>query len=183
MKESKLKGEIYIMTKFTTQAQNQVLEFHEKFGHPVSNKPTSMNLERALNRSVWTGEEIIEFLHASNTNEGSFDVAFWSFIEGLKKAYEKSKLEEFPKTESERVTAQADALTDALYFVLGSFVEIGVDAQSILDIVQESNMSKLFTDENGNKFAKYREDGKILKSPSFFAPEFYIAEEIKNQSK
>lgn len=72
-------------------------------------------------------------------------------------------------------------MTDGIYFAIGSAVELGVDIEPVFEIVQGANMSKLFTDENGNKFAKYREDGKVLKSPDFYQPEEFIKAEIKKQ--
>lgn len=101
----------------------------------------------------------------------------------MEDAYEKSLKDEFITNDLDRVVAQMDALTDADYFIKGSFVEAGVKPQPLFEIVQAANMSKLFTDENGNKYAKYREDGKILKSPEFFTPEGKLKEEIERQSK
>jgi len=166
---------------FTNKLQNHVKDFHLAFNHPVSNVPKPMKLERAINRSIWTGEEVIEFLFASSSNETEFAHAYYTFLEGLQKAYHKSLQEEFIQDDTERVVAQADALTDTDYCIKGSFVEIGVDEEPVFNIVQEANMSKLFTDENGNKYPKYREDGKILKSPEFFTPEAKIKEEIQRQ--
>ena len=169
------------MTHFTNKLQNHVKDFHLAFNHPISDAPKPMNLDRAINRSVWTGEEIVEFLHASSKDENEFDLAFSLFIQGLEKAYKKSSKEEYINDDVKRVVAQADALTDTDYFVKGSFVEIGVDEEPVFNIVQEANMSKLFTAEDGTKYAQYREDGKILKSPDFWTPEDKIKEEIQRQ--
>ena len=43
---------------------NEVKAFHEAFGHPVSDTPTSLTLERANKRYAWMLEEINEFLDA-----------------------------------------------------------------------------------------------------------------------
>lgn len=160
-----------------------VKDFHEAFNHPVAKEIKSLDSERALNRSVWTGEEaLVEFLHASCDNAEEFDEKFERMIEGLRKAKIKSDGMEFYTDEQERIVAQADALTDALYFIFGSFVEIGVKPFNLFKIVQMANMSKLFTDENGKKYAKYREeDGKIMKSPEFFSPEPLLHEEVLRQ--
>lgn len=170
------------MTTFTSKKQEQVKEFHKAFNHPTQDSPTPMDLERAVARTIWTGEELIEFLHASSNNIQEFVGAYYTLLDGLTAAYKKSSVVEFPKTDLERVTAQSDALVDADYFINGSYVELGVDSAKVFDIVQEANMSKLFTDEKGNKYAKYREDGKILKSPEFFSPEERIEAEIIAQS-
>lgn len=167
------------------KAYELVKEFHEEFSHPVANEPVQMNLIRATYRSVWTGEEaLVEFLHASAANEEEFDSSFNKMIDGLHKAKEKSLAMEYYNDGIDTVVAQADALTDALYFIFGSFVELGVQPDKLFEIVQSSNMSKLFTDENGNKYAKYREsDGKILKSDNFFPPEPALKAEIERQFK
>ncbi len=171
------------MTTFTNKLQNHVKDFHEAFSHPVGEKPQPVDLERAINRSVWTAEECIEFIAASCSNQDEFKVAYEKFAAGMAKAYEKSLNGEFAETDEEKVIAQADALADQLYFSFGSAVEIGVDIEPVFDIVQSANMSKLFTDENGTKYAKCREDGKILKSPDFYSPEPFIKEEVLKQIK
>ena len=171
------------MTQFTNKLQNHVKDFHEAFSHPVGKQPTPLALDRAINRSVWTVEESIEFIAASCSSQDEFKAAYEKFTLGLQKAFEKSLNGEFPATDEEKVIAQADALADQLYFSFGSAVEIGVDIEPVFDIVQAANMSKLFTDENGNKYAKCREDGKILKSPDFFSPEPFIKKEVLKQIK
>ena len=168
---------------FSNKLQNHVKDFHEAFEHPVAQRPTPMALERAVNRSIWTAEESIEFIAASCSSKEQFEASFQQFMNGLQKAYEKSLTGEFPETDEEKVVAQADALADQLYFSFGSAVEIGVDIEPVFDIVQGANMSKLFTDDNGKKYAKYREDGKVLKSPDFFSPEPLIREEVLRQLK
>jgi len=160
----------------------QVKEFHQAFNQPVAEKPSVLETERGLNRMIWTGEELVEFLHASSKNEEEFTNLYNKFLEGLNKAFFKSLACEYVQDETERMVAQADALTDTAYFVNGSFVEMGIKPQQLFEIVQNSNMSKLFTDENGKKFAKYRDgDGKVLKSPDFFPPEEKLKEEILYQ--
>lgn len=166
---------------FTNSLQNHVKDFHLAFNHPVSSKPTPMSLERAINRSVWTTEEIVEYLASSVSTKEEFSHAYYEFLQGVQKAYMKSLNGEFPQTDEDKVVAQADALTDASYFINGSFVEIGVDAEPVFNIVQGANMSKLFVAEDGTKYAKYREDGKIQKSEFFYQPEQFIKEEILKQ--
>lgn len=162
----------------------QVKEFHLAFDHPVGAVPKPLTLERMTNRKIWGAEESVEALHASSTNKDEFNKAVDILIEGIEKARQKSLKEEFPQNDLDRIVAQADALTDELYFNQGDFVELSIKPNELFDIVQSSNMSKLFTDENGKKYAKYREsDGKILKSPEFFPPETALKEEIERQSK
>lgn len=160
----------------------QVEEFQLAFNHPVAEKPTPLDLGRVAARGVWEVEEVIEGIHAASSNQEEFNKAVDTLIEGVEKAREKSLGEEFPSNDIERIVALADAFTDSLYFNQGNFVELGLKPEKLFEIVQNSNMSKLFTDEEGNKFAKYREsDGKIMKSPEFFPPEEKLKEEVLRQ--
>ena len=88
----------------------------------------------------------------------------------------KEEVDEF--LESDNVIDQADALVDALYFILGTAVEIGVDLEPVFDIVQGANMSKLWADGKPH----YREsDGKVAKPEGWEAPEPQIQAEIERQ--
>jgi len=88
----------------------------------------------------------------------------------------KEEVDEF--LESDNVIDQADALVDALYFILGTAVEIGVDLEPVFDIVQKANMSKLWADGKPH----YREsDGKVAKPEGWVAPEPQIQAEIEKQ--
>jgi predicted HAD superfamily Cof-like phosphohydrolase len=64
----------------------------------------------------------------------------------------------------------ADALGDMLYILCGTILEHGLQykIEAVFDEIQRSNMSKL--GENGKPI--YREDGKVLKGPSYFKPNF-----------
>jgi predicted HAD superfamily Cof-like phosphohydrolase len=68
------------------------------------------------------------------------------------------------------VTEIADALGDMLYILCGTIIEHGLQhkIEAVFDEIQRSNMSKL--DENGKPI--YREDGKVLKGPNYFKPNF-----------
>ncbi|AZQ44546.1 pyrophosphohydrolase domain-containing protein [Nonlabens ponticola] len=64
----------------------------------------------------------------------------------------------------------ADALGDMLYILCGTIIEHGMQEviEDIFDEIQKSNMSKLGA--NGQPI--YREDGKVLKGPDYFKPDF-----------
>lgn len=160
-----------------------VKEFHEAFNHPVAKEPTPLALERSVSRKIWSGEELVEFLEVSCDTKEEFEEAYSDFLQGLEKAKEKSlNTFEENKTEMDKLVGQADAVIDTLYFLVGDLVEIGVKPHNLFEIVQRANMSKLFTAEDGTKYAKYREeDGKILKSPEFFEPEPLLKDEILRQ--
>ncbi|RTY95178.1 nucleoside triphosphate pyrophosphohydrolase family protein [Flavobacterium sp. GT3R68] len=64
----------------------------------------------------------------------------------------------------------ADALGDMLYILCGTIIEHGLQhkIEAVFDEIQRSNMSKL--DEQGKPI--YREDGKVMKGPNYFKPDF-----------
>lgn len=63
----------------------------------------------------------------------------------------------------------ADALGDMLYILCGTILEHGMQykIEEVFEEIQRSNMSKLGSD--GKPI--YREDGKVLKGPDYFAPD------------
>lgn len=63
-----------------------------------------------------------------------------------------------------------DALGDMLYILCGTILEHGLQHKisEVFDEIQRSNMSKL--GEDGKPI--YREDGKVLKGPKYFRPNF-----------
>ncbi|AXG75060.1 hypothetical protein DVK85_12800 [Flavobacterium arcticum] len=64
----------------------------------------------------------------------------------------------------------ADALGDMLYILCGTILEHGLQdkIEAVFDEIQRSNMSKLGAD--GKPI--YREDGKVMKGPDYFKPDF-----------
>lgn len=64
----------------------------------------------------------------------------------------------------------ADALGDMLYILCGTIIEHGMQdkIEEVFNEIQRSNMSKLGDD--GKPI--YREDGKVLKGPNYFKPDF-----------
>lgn len=64
----------------------------------------------------------------------------------------------------------ADALGDMLYILCGTIISHGLQhkIEEVFDEIQRSNMSKL--DHYGKPI--YREDGKVMKGPNYFKPDF-----------
>ena len=64
----------------------------------------------------------------------------------------------------------ADALGDMLYILCGTIIEHGLQdkIEEVFNEIQRSNMSKL--GEDGKPI--YREDGKVMKGPNYFKPDF-----------
>ena len=70
----------------------------------------------------------------------------------------------------------ADALTDILYVTYGAGHAFGIDLDKCFDEVQKSNMSKL--DKHGNPI--YNDQGKVMKGPTYFKPDFKKILNIRN---
>ena len=64
----------------------------------------------------------------------------------------------------------ADALGDMMYILCGTIIEHGLQhkIEEFFDEIQRSNMSKL--GEDGQPI--HREDGKVMKGPNYFKPDF-----------
>ena len=70
------------------------------------------------------------------------------------------------------ITEIADALGDMLYILCGTIISHGLQhkIEEVFDEIQRSNMSKLGHD--GKPI--YREDGKVMKGPNYFKPDFSL---------
>lgn len=167
------------MTKGLDVIVEEVRKFHTAFGHPVAEVIHPLELDRATNRAIWTGEEaLVEFLQQSANNEEEFLAAYDIMIAGLERAKQKSLGMEYNQTDLEKVIGQADAIIDAFYFLAGNLVEMGVQPQTLFDIVQAANMAKLWPDGKPH----YREsDGKIMKPEGWAPPEAKLALEVQRQ--
>ena len=73
---------------------------------------------------------------------------------------------------AEDFISQLDALADLLYFIYGTFVEMGVDSSAIFRIVHEANMLK--------SKGEFRH-GKTSKPDNWIPPEVKIYEYIANE--
>lgn len=78
------------------------------------------------------------------------------------------EFEELKKAVGDRdIIEIADALGDIAYVVCGFAIEAGIDLETVFQEIHASNLTKLGEDGNPVK----REDGKILKGPSFVRPD------------
>ena len=68
------------------------------------------------------------------------------------------------------LTEIADALGDKMYILFGTIIKHGLHhkIEEVFEEIQRSNMSKL--GEDGRPI--YREDGKVMKGPNYFKPDF-----------
>ena len=89
-------------------------------------------------------------------------------INDLRTSLIEEELEELKQAiKDKNLSEVADALTDILYVTYGAGHAFGLNLDISFDEVQKSNMSKLGSD--GKPI--YREDGKVLKGPSYFKPD------------
>lgn len=70
------------------------------------------------------------------------------------------------------ITAKADILGDVVVFCFSEAAKYGIPLDKVLEIIMESNASKLGSD--GEPI--YNEDGKFLKGPNYWKPEPRIRE-------
>ena len=131
----------------------RVREFHETFGHPVADEPTSVEDNRTTLRLALIIEEVLELADAMG------------FYTQEVREYTHKMLSHGPVVDGNLV-AIADALGDIEYVVNGAALEHGIDLPEVVKEIHRSNMTKLGPD--GKPI--YREDGKILKSSSYEPP-------------
>jgi predicted HAD superfamily Cof-like phosphohydrolase len=82
----------------------------------------------------------------------------------------KEENEEYLEAVNNDLVEIADALGDMMYILCGTIIEHGLQEkiEAVFDEIQRSNMSKL--GEDGQPI--YREDGKVMKGPNYFKPDF-----------
>ena len=138
-----------------------VLEFHEKFAHPVYNK-NFLNLKLLKKRVNLIHEECSEL-----------DLSFRLLEQSL----------DFPSNSTESIKWIAeilDAITDILYVVYGFCVTFNLPVNSMFDRVHQSNMSK----QNKDGTVSYNENEKVMKGDNFVPPNFIpLATLLYNTSK
>lgn len=128
--------------------QEQVIEFHNKFGHPIGTTPS---FSRPELRAKLIIEEAIEaavgMIGTTAVNQLLRDEMF--------------KAAKVPPKAPDFVEA-IDGIGDSLYVQFGAAIEFGVDIQPIFDEIHKSNMSKVG--------GATRPDGKTLKPAGWQAP-------------
>jgi len=80
--------------------------------------------------------------------------------------------------EAKDVTGQADALVDAIYYILDQSVRSGIDLDPLFAIVSGANQSKIVD----GKVIR-REDGKIMKPKGWVDPKPLLQKEMEDQEK
>lgn len=135
----------------------RVREFHETFGHPVADEPTTIADERYVLRLALILEEAIELADALGfPTDDIKDSADYMLNKIGPRIYD-DKVD---------IVAVADALGDLEYVVNGAALEMGIPLPAVVEEIHRSNMTKLGPD--GKPI--YRADGKILKGEDYEPP-------------
>ena len=127
-------------------------EAHEDFSH--------ITPERLAMRFGLIVEEFKELCDAMDIR---VDMKFSYMNEEEEWVEAKDHVEAVIETENRDLPAVADACCDLKYVITGFEFEVGIDPHAVLMEVQASNMTKM--GDNGEPLK--REDGKILKGPSY----------------
>lgn len=189
------------------EAVNDVAAFHRTFGHPILDKPGIPSPQRQTLRAKLIRDEYIE----------EFDPAWAkcaklqkerSEISGPYTGEELSALADSIDRESvDALTELGDAITDVIYYLIGTSLEYGIPLESFWQVVQQANMSKLWTtkeiDTEGHKpgwryervlenksydpqfrcYVAYDETGKVRKPPSWQDPAPKLKDIIRKAMK
>lgn len=152
----------------------QVREFHTAFDQWMPDKPMM------LSKGMTPYDELVLQDHAKNLSV---------LCKGMKErkigmvsnraSWMLEELIEF--MEADTLEDQVDALTDLIYFAIGTFTLMGVKPEPFFDIVHAANMGKLHEDGK----PRFDEQGKIVKPEGWadkYAPEPKIVQELMRQS-
>ena len=127
--------------------QQQVIDFHNKFGHPVRDVPQTITEQEAELAASFIEEEVEELRAALFTREymtcgEDYPCCDWD-----------------EETYSPNLVEIADALGDIVFTAYGMAARHGIDLDRVLAAICESNLSKT---ANGQ--------AKITKGPDYFPP-------------
>ncbi len=170
-----------------TKEQNQVKEFMQTFGQETPDKPTLATEEIRMLRAKLVLEETLEFIQALGLTLRVVDGNDALDITDLVLNH----------TGKPDLVEVADALVDLHYVgYCGSGTAFGFDLEPIFKAVHDNNMTKLWSFEdvrkglpvgaqatplNNGRFLVKREDGKIIKAPSYQKVD--LAPLVENQKK
>ena len=140
---------------------SKINKFNEIYKIENNTKPTLLNLDRLHNFKKILLEEVEEINEIIEQYQNSLN--------------ENSEIPEEKKIEV--LTHVSDWLGDIIVYSASEARRFGVDINKILDIIMDSNFSKL--DESGNPI--HDERGKILKGPNYWKPEPKIQEFLRRE--
>jgi len=157
----------------------QVREFHEAFDQWMPDKPQMLGQGPLATNNWLVGglNDITKEIKAiSSTKCEGQDIGG---LVAKRISWMMEELTEFAAADT--LEEQVDALTDLIYFAIGTFTLMGVKPEPFFDIVHAANMGKLHEDGK----PRFNEQGKIVKPKGWaekYAPEPKIIEELLRQS-
>jgi len=158
-----------------TKAQGNVKDFMKTFGQATPDKPEiPAGSIRALRVKLLL-EEVLELAEASGISVEDFN--------GEKLDLKRIQLRALNNSNNDKVdlVGVADALADIDYVNQGAAIAFGLNLEPFSDEVHRSNMTKLWKETEleearanfyqitpvGDKYLVKRDDGKVVKSPSY----------------
>jgi len=159
--------------------QQKVKEFMNVFGQDCPSKPTIPDVKTRILRVKLLLEEVLELAEASGVK--IIDSLGFEFEKALLKDNGGIEVVEDPQ-KSPDIIAIADALADISYVNYGAANAYGIDIHPVEQEVHDSNMTKLFSQEEissldtglydivkvtENRYLVKSLDGKVQKSPSY----------------
>lgn len=141
---------------------NQVIEFHQKFGHPAPDEISQPNEDTIKLRLNLILEEYIELVQAFGKKDSMRIDTVVALLEEADGFISNITSEDIDVD----MVEVADALGDIKYVTDGSAAVCGLPFDAISTEIHRSNMSKLGPDGQ----VMYREDGKIMKGPEYTKP-------------
>ena len=183
-----------------TYQQKRVKEFMKFFGQDCPEEPTQLSEQVSILRAKLILEECLETIRAGLGVQ--IDIfSDGNYLEDLNaKMVSSGKSIQFRKFKDTDLVELLDGISDCMVVCEGTAVAAGVDSENIHRLVLDANDSKRWCESqleqgmsiypnatiehyNGTFYRLKREDGKIMKSPSFEDPKEKIAAEIESQRK
>jgi len=148
------------MEKEETRFFHDIKKFNGIYKLPINDKPTLHGVERLENFKKIFQEEVNE-------------------VDEIIKIYKESRSELTEEKQVEILTHLSDWLGDMVVYIASECAKHGIDLNKTLEIIMQSNFSKLFEDGK----PKHDERGKVLKGPNYWKPEPKITELLKESLK
>lgn len=141
----------------TPQIMDTITEFNALYKLPVEYVPTLDNYR------------ISQFTHTlqEELNEANAITFNYANMQANKTNGEDHQIDQAYKTDAEALADIADWLGDVIVYCLSEGLKYGLDMKKVLEIIMDSNMSKLGSD--GQPI--YDSVGKVIKGPNYWKPE------------
>ncbi len=136
----------------------KIKKFNKMYEHPINEKPTLLGVEQLEKFKSIIYDEISE-------------------VDKIISLYKNKNNNLSKEEELEILTHLSDWFGDIIVYVSNEAQKHGIPLDKVLEIIMESNFSKLGADGKPLK----DERGKILKGPNFWSPEQKIKEILRDK--